>query len=118
MDRAEGFLRGTHMIVAQGRVLALRVVILGLSVAILLMPVCTFLQSAQAAAQEPAPSPAIVTPDQLIWKPLMPGLELAVVSGDPDKKGGLYVIRIRAKREVKIPPHWHVTDEHVTVLVH
>ncbi len=41
---------------------------------------------------------------------------MAVVFGDPDKKGGLYVIRIRSKGEVKVPPHWHVTNEHVTVL--
>jgi hypothetical protein len=58
----------------------------------------------------------IVTPDQLTWRPLTPGVELAVVSGDPDKKGGLYVIRIRTKDEVRVPPHWHPTDEHVTVL--
>ena len=45
-----------------------------------------------------------------------PGVEMAVVSGDPDKKGDLYVIRIRSKEEVKVPPHWHPTDEHVTVL--
>jgi len=59
---------------------------------------------------------AVITPAQLVWKPLIPGVEMAVVSGDPDKKGGLYVIRIRSKGEVKVPPHWHPTDEHVTVL--
>jgi len=58
----------------------------------------------------------IVTPSQLVWKPLIPGVEIAVISGDPDKRGGLYVIRIRSKDEVKVPPHWHQTDEHVTVL--
>jgi mannose-6-phosphate isomerase-like protein (cupin superfamily) len=75
------------------------------SAAILLMPVLAFAQGH-----------AIVTPTQLVWKPLIPGVEMAVVSGDPDKKGGLYVIRIRTKGEVKVPPHWHPTDEHVTVL--
>ena len=59
---------------------------------------------------------AIVTPDQLVWKPLIPGVEMAVVSGDPEKKGSLYVIRIRAEGDVKVPPHWHGTDEHITVL--
>src|SRR5437899_8516023 len=54
--------------------------------------------------------------EQLVWKPLIPGVEMAVVSGDPDKKGGLYVIRIRSKGEVKVPPHWHPTDEYITVL--
>ena len=48
--------------------------------------------------------------------PLIPGAEVAVVFGDLDKKGGSYVIRIRSKGEVKVPPHWHVTDEHITVL--
>lgn len=76
-----------------------------LSGTILLLPTFAFAQS-----------PAIVTPDQLAWKPLIPGVEMAVVSGDPDKKGGLYVIRIRSNGEVRVPPHWHWTDEHVTVL--
>src|SRR5215510_3116411 len=76
-----------------------------LSVAILLMAVSAFAQDH-----------AVVTPGQLVWKPLIPGVEVAVVSGDPDKKGGLYVIRIRTKDEVRVPPHWHPTDEHITVL--
>lgn len=58
----------------------------------------------------------MVTPEQLVWKALIPGVEMAVVAGDPGKKGGLYVIRIRAKDDVKVPPHWHPTDEHITVL--
>jgi mannose-6-phosphate isomerase-like protein (cupin superfamily) len=90
--------------------------ILLLSVAILLMPGFTFAQGARPAAAKPVAQLAIVTPDQLVWKPLIPGVESAVVSGAPDKKGGLYVIRIRSKGEVNVPPHWHVTDEHVTVL--
>jgi mannose-6-phosphate isomerase-like protein (cupin superfamily) len=61
-------------------------------------------------------SHTVITPIQLVWRPLIPGVEMAVVSGDPDKKGGLYVIRIRTKGEVKVPPHWHPNDEHVTVL--
>jgi len=75
------------------------------SPAILLLPVLAFAQG-----------PVIVTPSQLVWKPLIPGVEMAVVSGDPDKKGGVYVIRIRAKGEVQVPPHWHPADEHITVL--
>src|SRR5262245_52597916 len=76
-----------------------------LSVAILLMTVSSFAQDH-----------AVVTPSQLVWKPLIPSVEMAVVSGDPGKKGGLYVIRIHTKGEVKVPPHWHPTDEHITVL--
>ena len=72
-----------------------------LSVVLLLMPVFTFAQSAMPAAKEPAANHAIVTPDQLVWKPALPGVELAVVSGDPDKKGGLYVLRIRTECTVR-----------------
>ena len=76
-----------------------------LVVSILLIPAFAFAQSH-----------AVITPSQLVWRPLIPGVEMAVVSGDPDKKGGLYVIRIRSKGEVRVPPHWHPNDEHVTVL--
>jgi hypothetical protein len=94
------------------QVVRIRVLVL----VMLLMPVLTFAQSPTLTASKPRPSHVIVTPDQLVWKPLIPGVEMAVVSGNPDKKGGLYVIRIRTEGEVRVPPHWHVTDEHVTVL--
>jgi hypothetical protein len=68
--------------------------------------VAVLLISAFAFAQ----SHAVITPSQLVWRPLIPGVEMAVVSGDPDKKGGLYVLRIRSKGEVKVPPHSHPTN--------
>ena len=80
------------------------------------MPVLALAQVVKPTATNPPMSHEIVMPDQLVWSPLMLGAEMAVVSGDPDKKGGLYVIRIRSKGEVKMPPHWHVSDEHLTVL--
>ena len=76
-----------------------------LAAAIGLMPLLAFAQGL-----------VIATPSQLVWKPLIPGVEMAVVAGDPDRKGGVYVIRIRAKGQAKVPPHWHPNDEHVTVL--
>jgi hypothetical protein len=39
-----------------------------------------------------AHSHAIVTPEQLVWKPVVPGVEWAVVSSDLDKKGGLILL--------------------------
>jgi mannose-6-phosphate isomerase-like protein (cupin superfamily) len=91
--------------IADGRRMSRGIAAFVLLVAILPTPVFAFAQSH-----------AVVTPDQLAWRPLIPGVEMAVVSGDPDKKGGLYVIRIRSNGEVRVPPHWHPTDEHVTVL--
>jgi quercetin dioxygenase-like cupin family protein len=38
-----------------------------------------------------------------------------VISGDPSKPG-LYVVRLRMPAGYKIAPHWHPTDEHVTVV--
>jgi hypothetical protein len=57
----------------------------------------------------------ITTPDQLMWSPLAPGIEMAVAAGDP-KAAGQFVVRLRATEDAKIPPHWHPTDEFVTVL--
>jgi len=41
--------------------------------------------------------------------------KFTVVSGDPGK-AGLYVVRLDMPAGYKIMPHWHPTDEHVTVL--
>ncbi len=38
------------------------------------------------------------------------------VSGDPSKDGEPFVIRLRGADGSKVPPHWHPTDENVTVL--
>jgi quercetin dioxygenase-like cupin family protein len=61
----------------------------------------------------------MVRPDDLKWGPAPPGLpagaQIAVLSGDPGS-GGRYVIRVKLPGGYKIPPHWHPTDENVTVL--
>ena len=61
-------------------------------------------------------SHAAVRPSDITWKPLRPGAEIAVVSGDPDKAGSPFVMRMRYQGVVRVPPHWHPTDEHITVL--
>lgn len=75
--------------------------------------------SAGGEQAKPSPPPAghtLVRGDELQWKPLRPGAELAVVSGDPDGSGTPFVIRFRYRGDVRVPPHWHPTDEHITVL--
>jgi len=61
----------------------------------------------------------LVTPGELKWGDPPPVLEkgatFAVVSGDPGKTG-LFVVRLQMPAGYRIAPHWHPTDEHVTVI--
>ena len=73
-----------------------------------------------AVAQGPGGTPHQLTnPSELKWGPPPPVFEqnakFTVVSGDPGKPG-LYVVRLDMPAGYKIMPHWHPTDEHVTVL--
>jgi quercetin dioxygenase-like cupin family protein len=94
---------------------AMRIVVLPL----MLLALAAWAQSAKPAAPAKAMMGAahhtMVIPKELKWKPLAPGFEVATVSGDPDKTGP-FTIRIRAANEAKVPPHWHPTDEHITIL--
>jgi quercetin dioxygenase-like cupin family protein len=67
---------------------------------------------APAAAMQPP-----VTPEDLKWgdSPDLPGVKVSVLTGNPAAKG-FYVLRIDIPDGFKIPPHWHPTDEHVTVV--
>jgi hypothetical protein len=60
-----------------------------------------------------------VKPDAIKWGPappaLPPGAQAAVLAGDPSKPGA-YVIRAKFPDGYKVPPHWHPTDENVTVI--
>jgi ChrR-like protein with cupin domain len=71
------------------------------------------------AAIAAGPDHLITGVDQMKFGPvppvLPPGAEMAVLSGDPSKKGH-FVVAIRGPEGYKVPPHWHSTDEHVTVI--
>ena len=60
-----------------------------------------------------------VQANEIKWGPAPPvlpaGAKLAVLSGDPAGTG-LVTIRLKMPAGYKIPPHWHPTDEHVTVI--
>ena len=43
------------------------------------------------------------------------GAEMAVVSGDPSKKG-MFVVELKVPADYAVPPHWHPTNEVVKVL--
>jgi quercetin dioxygenase-like cupin family protein len=61
----------------------------------------------------------MIAPNDVKWGPAPPslpaGAQLAVLSGDPTKAGP-FTIRLKAPDGYKIMPHWHPTDENVTVL--
>jgi mannose-6-phosphate isomerase-like protein (cupin superfamily) len=82
--------------------------------AALLMPL--FAQGGPAPARTSTSDHSIVHPRDVKWKHLRPGAEIAVISGDPDAAGQPFVIRFRYHGDVRVPPHWHPTDEHLTVL--
>lgn len=62
----------------------------------------------------------IVNGERIKWGPAPPvfpaGAELAVLQGDPSVAGAIFTIRLRLPDRYLLPPHWHPTDEHVTVL--
>ena len=70
----------------------------------------------------PAPAPGehtLLAPSKLTWSPaplpLPPGAKFAVLSGDPSKAEP-FTVRLQMPAGYAVAPHWHPTDEHVTVL--
>jgi quercetin dioxygenase-like cupin family protein len=63
---------------------------------------------------------AVVRPDTIEWGPappvLPPGSRVAILVGDPSQPSVPYVLRAKLPDGYKIPPHWHPTDENITVL--
>ena len=72
-----------------------------------------------AALLAAAPLQAKTNPADLKWGPapdaLPSGAEMAVVSGDPGKKG-MFVIELKMPANYAVPAHWHPTDETLKVL--
>jgi quercetin dioxygenase-like cupin family protein len=65
------------------------------------------------------PHAEFTNPGDMKWGPAPPdlpkGAEVAVLHGDPSKKG-TYAIRIKMPDGYTIPPHWHSRDEQLTVV--
>jgi len=77
------------------------------------------LASAGQAQGPRSPTHVLLTDAQLTWgegPPSLPkGGRTAVLSGDPGKPGE-YTLRAELPAGYTIAPHWHPTDEHITVL--
>lgn len=58
--------------------------------------------------------------EELQWGPapaVFPaGAEMAVMQGDPSAADRIFTVRLRFPNGYILPPHWHPTDEHVTVI--
>lgn len=75
------------------------------------------------AGMQPKPDTAsahaMVAAGDVTWGPAPPalpaGAQTAVLAGDPTK-AGQFVIRVRFPDGYTVAPHWHPTDENVTVL--
>src|SRR5262245_45609322 len=72
-----------------------------------------------SASARQGSSHVIMPAAEVKWGPAPPALPkgamLAVVSGDPTKSGP-FAIRLKVPAGYKVAPHWHPTDEHLTVI--
>lgn len=83
----------------------------------------TALLPVAASGVEPQPSGTrqhvMAKASQLQWgeapPSLPPGVQAAVLSGNPAEPGA-FAIRLKAASDYRIPRHWHPTDEEVTVI--
>lgn len=81
-----------------------------------------------ALAQQPEALPgvepaehAMVTSDAVTYGPIEvpgfdPGMQIAVVHGDPNAESGDYTLRLKFPDGYRFPAHYHPMAEHVTVL--
>jgi len=72
-----------------------------------------------ASAEEKGPAMTVMQPDSIVWGPAPAGLpagsKAAVIAGDPGKEG-LFTIRAWLPDGYKVMPHWHASDESLTVI--
>lgn len=61
-------------------------------------------------------TPKIVHYGDLKWQPALPGVELAVLDGDPEKPGQPFVLLLKCADGSGSKPHWHSTESSATVI--
>lgn len=85
-------------------------------------PICMVVALACSAATALAQSSSSMYPNPgaLKWGPpppvFAPTAKFAVLAGDPTKAGSLYTVRLSMPSGYRIMPHYHPSDERVTVL--
>src|SRR5512141_1279600 len=68
-----------------------------------------------ACSDSATPGPDVVGDFQPGPTSFPAGSEIAVLQGDPSQTG-LYTVRVRFPDGYRLPPHFHPTDENVTVV--
>ena len=87
------------------------------SVCVALMGAATLAAAVYGQEKKDSPAaPKIMHFGDLKWTPIIKGCDIAVVEGNPDAEGQPFVIRFRCADGAKVPAHWHLTDENLTVL--
>ncbi len=66
-------------------------------------------------AQTTAAPKQVISPKSFNWIPWLPGIEIAILQGNPQHQGP-FTVRIRALKGGKIGPHRHSSDEGITIL--
>jgi quercetin dioxygenase-like cupin family protein len=78
-----------------------------------------FIALSANAASKTAAKPITLQPSDIKYVPappsMPPGAQIAVLVGDPGKKGP-FVVRFKMPDGYVIAPHWHSQDEQLTVL--
>ena len=71
------------------------------------------------SAGPPPSQHVIVAASDMTWgdaPPAFPkGAKMAVIAGDPSKAAP-YALRVQVPAGYRVPPHWHPTDENITVI--
>jgi quercetin dioxygenase-like cupin family protein len=82
-------------------------------------PLALLALSGLAVSDTGAQHPLLASAAAVKWGPPPPmfpaGAQFAVIDGDPAAKA-LVTVRLEMPAGYKIAPHWHPTDEHITVL--
>lgn len=86
----------------------------------LTLPLAAYAQQPSAGEKAAKPGMMEVSAKALKFAPMeiagfVPGLELAVVNGDPSKEGP-YTVRLKLPAGYSFPGHWHPNDENLTVV--
>ncbi len=83
------------------------------------LAICTWTQASDQPGHGAEKNHVMVRPDDMKWGPGPPalpaGAEAAVLTGNPGQAEP-FVIRVKFPDGYKVPPHWHPTDENVTVI--